>query len=105
MFKRASFWREIPPTEVNSPPMMIFPSDWRAIVNIRPLQSGLKLSTLCALMSATFAISRNAENNGKSNRLKLVAKTKLALQRRFERFPFFEFFHAAFTVGFVGLVV
>src|SRR6266446_1873903 len=29
----------------------------------------------------------------------------LALQRRFKRFPFFEFFEAAFTVGFVGLVV
>jgi len=36
--------------------------------------------------------------------LKIMMLT-LTLQRRFERFPFFEFFHAAFTMGFVGLVV
>ena len=34
-----------------------------------------------------------------------LSEQQLTLQRRFERFPFFEFFHAAFTMGFVGLVV
>ena len=32
-------------------------------------------------------------------------RSELALQRRFEGFPFFEFFEAAFTVGLVGLMV
>ena len=36
---------------------------------------------------------------------RLASVARLALQRRFEGFPFFEFFEAAFTVGLVGLMV
>src|ERR1035438_1757871 len=59
----------------------------------------------CALSLPAFQTFRKAISSNFGKPCGVLPGSLLALQRRFEGFPFFQFFHSAFPVGEVSLVI